>query len=461
LIAAETIDRRRKNIQLMGRRSPQPLLLIAAAAFALLLIGCSRVSKPQGWAPPELVGDSLYVSIERGKMAALDANTAPETGADCDDAADNDGDGAINEGCPKAGAKSESGSDCRNDKSDDTSDGVRDDDAVNDGCPATIVRWIFPPDSKEGDKLDLEGIYGAPVIGDDIVYFGAHDGTIYALDAAEGFAIWAFQTDDAIVNALALKDGTLFAGSTDGQLYAIDAASGDETGRFDTGSSVWASPLVVGDVIYVAAMDGRLYALNTDTLDPVEGFSFKADAGLLMDPTLANEDTLLAGGLDSKLFALDPSTGNEVWPQPFEGGNWFWGRPIVRDDTIFIADLDGNVQAIGLDDGRPRWSKPFKAEAAVRSKPLLAGDTLVIIDRHGNAYGLNPEDGTQKWGPTLLGKTVLSDPFLLVPEASPSPTGTETAATEVLILAQGGDLCRIDPADGSPVAALLCSEVPS
>jgi hypothetical protein len=31
---------------------------------------------------------------------------------------------------------------------------------------------------------------------------------------------------------------------------------------------------------------------------------------------------------------------------------------------------------------------------------------------------------------------------------------------EVLIVAQGGDLCRIDPADGSPARAVLCAEVP-
>jgi hypothetical protein len=31
---------------------------------------------------------------------------------------------------------------------------------------------------------------------------------------------------------------------------------------------------------------------------------------------------------------------------------------------------------------------------------------------------------------------------------------------ELLIVAQGGDLCRIDPADGSPVGAVPCAEVP-
>jgi len=392
-------------------------------------------------------------------MAALNADTSPEAGADCDDAEDSDADGAVNEGCPKVADKSESRSDCANDSSDDENDGVPDDDAVNDGCPATVVRWIFPPDTDQGDKLDLEGIYGAPVRDGDVVYFGAYDGYIYALDAADGAPIWAFETGDAIVNSLVVNEETLFAGSTDGRLYAIDAASGDEQDRFDTGSSIWASPLIVDDVIYVAAMDGELHALNKDTLDPVEGFFFKADAGLVMDPTPADDDTLLVGGMDSKLYALDPQTGDERWSEPFEGGNWFWGRPLVNDDTIYIADLDGNVHALDLSDGKSVWPQPFRASAAVRAAPLLAGAVLIVVDRQGNAYGLNPDDGTTLWAPTPTGKTVLSDPFLLQSTSSPSPAAGDEGSGEVLILAQGGDLCRIDPADGSPVGARLCAEV--
>lgn len=431
-------------------------MLFALCTLALLAAGCGGVSSPQGWAPPQRVGDTLYMSIERGKMAALSANTAAEEGDDCENAEDDDGDGGINEGCPRAGNRSESRSDCRNDTSDDTSDGVQDDDLVNDGCPATIVRWIFPPDTDEGDELDLEGIYGAPVIGDDMVYVGAYDGNVYALDADEGFAVWAFETNDPIVNTLALKDDTLFAASTDGRVYALNAATGDEMGRYETGSSIWASPLIVGDVIYVADMDGRLHALDTETLDPVDGFAFKTDAGLVMDPTLADEETLLVGGIDSKLFALDLATGEEKWT--FEGGNWFWGKPLIDDETIYVADLDGNVHAVGLEDGRPLWPEPFQTDAAARSKPLLAEDMLIVVDRDGNAYGLNPDDGTQLWGPTLLGKTVLSDPFLLEREASPSPD--DGVASQVIIVAQGGDVCRLDPADGSPTEARLCAEVP-
>jgi outer membrane protein assembly factor BamB len=349
------------------------------------------------------------------------------------------------------------------------------------------VKWVFPPNTDEGDKLELQGIYGSPVVAGDTVYFGAYDDNVYALNAEDGALRWTFQTDDPIVDSLVLRESTLYVGSTDGTLYAIDTTACTNSCpltaalTFDTGSSIWTAPLLAGDIIYVAAMNGRLYALNAETLEPVDGFSFEGKAGLLIDPTLANDDTLLTGGIDNKLYALDRATGTEKWS--FEGGNWFWGTPLVDGETVYAADLDGNVHALSVGDGSSMWSDAFRAQSPIRAAPLLAGETLIVVDRAGNAYGLDPKSGTQEWGPTLLGKVVLSDPSLVTsstpadtdssPSASPSdgtpvPTGeaspTRAAGvgteTEVLISAQGGDLCRIDPTNGSPLVEPPCVEVP-
>jgi len=48
-------------------------------AFALLAAACGRIASPQGWAGPTLSDDgkTIYATIERGKIAALDANDGP------------------------------------------------------------------------------------------------------------------------------------------------------------------------------------------------------------------------------------------------------------------------------------------------------------------------------------------------------------------------------------------------
>ena len=71
------------------------------------------------------------------------------------------------------------------------------------------------------------------------------------------------------------------------------------------------------------------------------------------------------------------------------------------------------------------------------------------------------DDGGQEWGPTDLGKTIFADPYLLEGggSASPSPAALGSES-QLVILAQGGDVCRLDPTDGSPAGARLCEEVP-
>ncbi len=307
------------------------------------------------------------------------------------------------------------------------------------------VKWVFPPNTDEGKRLKLEGIYGAPVFGNDAVYFGAHDGNVYALNAKTGAPLWRFETADPIVGALTVTDGgKLYVGSTDGILYTITVADCTSTcpagavETFDTGSSIWGAPLVIDTAVYVPAMNGRLYALNPDTLQPLEGFSFEAAAGLLTDPVEATDGVILVGGIDEKLYALDAATGDQVWDKPLPGSNWFWGSPLVDRDTIYVPGLDGRVYAVDA-AGKAAWDPQFKALSPVRASPLLAGDVLVVIDKNGGAYGVDPATGTLKWGgvnaPVLLNKDVLSDPLLL--------------DGEVLVVAQGGDLFRIDPETGA------------
>jgi outer membrane protein assembly factor BamB len=98
-------------------------MLRARKAFVLallatpLLAGCARISSPDGWASPEIVEDTIFISLENGEISALDAGDFAE-------------------------------------------------------------QWTFPASDeatcpgREGE-LDLDGIYGAPAVGDEVVYIGA------------------------------------------------------------------------------------------------------------------------------------------------------------------------------------------------------------------------------------------------------------------------------------------------
>jgi len=418
----------------------------------LAAAGCMGFSNPEGWAGPAcrhpdtgcissegVADDLLLASTAKGKLSALDLN--PESGPQCDNAADDDEDGWVNEGCPKAGDKAESGRQCANDTNDDTVENIPDDDKVNDGCPAW--RWTFPT-GEEDPKIDLVAIYGTPVVIGDTVYLGGYSGDVYALSLEDGGVLWSFEADEPIIAGLAASETAVYVASDDGRLYVLDPQTGRQVDVFDAGDSIWAAPLLADGVLYVASVNGKLYALDAETLKPKWDAPFEAEQGLISDPVLA-EGSVLVGGLDHALHAVDAETGEERWS--FEADSWFWGRPLVAEGTVYAPNLDGRLYALSLETGEERWSFEAEEPDPLRSAPVLAGGSLVIVDRGGNVYGLDPgeepEDERLRWSEALE-KKVLSNPLVVTEE------GDEGEDVEkVLISAQKGDhLFSVNPATG-------------
>jgi outer membrane protein assembly factor BamB len=358
----------------MTRTRPQ-LALALLAFIALAAAGCVGFNNPEGWAGPAVVDDVLLASTAKGELSALNSEDFSSV-------------------------------------------------------------WSFPTGDEE-PALELEAIYGTPVVAGGNVYFGAYDGNVYALSLETGKPLWKqpFPTDGPIVAGLAASESAVYAASEDGQVYALDPKTGEQAWDrpFDAGDSIWAAPLFVEGVLYVASVSGRLYALDAETGRPKWDKPFETGHGLVSDPALA-DGIVLAGGLDRTLHAVDAATGQERWSFPAD--NWFWGRPLVEDGVVYAPNLDGRVFALDLATGEEMWS--FEAEDALRSAPVLAGDVLVVADRDGNVYGLDPESGDPAWGPKALLETVLANPELL--------------GGQVLISAQGGELFRVDDAESGAVS---------
>ena len=403
--------------------------MLAAAA-------CVGFNNPEGWAGPTVAADDLLVvSTDKGELSALDL--VPESGPQCDNSTDDDEDGWVNEGCPRAGAKAERGRECDNSTSDDAVDDIPDDDEINDGCPAAVPLWTFPTGQEE-PEIDLEAIYTTPPVIGDTVYLGGFSGDVYALSLDDGSVLWSFDADGPIIAGLAAGETAIYVATDNGILYALDRQTGQpQVTPFDAGAGIWGTPLLVEGVIYVASVNGKLYALDAETLDTIWDAPFEAGRGLISDPVLA-DGTILVGGFDRTLHAVDAASGEKRWS--FKADNWFWGKPLVLDGTVYAPNLDGNLYALSLESGEPAWNAPFEAAEPLRSSPIIASGTLLIADRKGNVYGLDPDSGTLSWSaPAALEKTVLSNPI-----ADPPVLGEE-----VFISAQGGDLFRIDPAAGS------------
>lgn len=355
-----------------ARRPRRWPALAALALLGLWAAACAAAATPRGWAPPVVSQNNLYLSLEAGRLSAY-----------------------AREG-----------------------EGWR-------------FLWRFPG---QGDRdLRPQAIYGTPLVTAESVYFGGYDGSVYALDRAQGGLRWRFRTQGPIIAPLALDEarGTLYAASDDGRVYALAVSDGSlrPGWPFRSGGGIWGRPLLDRGTLYVASLDGKLYAL--DAADGQKLWELDVGAGLVSNPVLAG-DTLLVGAADRRLYAVDVSRRSLKWPTPPRGDNWFWAEPLVAGDTVFAPNLDGTVYALALADGALRWA--FPAQNPLRARPLLLAGVLVVVDREGLVYGLDPATGSEAWARQGLMRRVLADPVPLDSQA--------------LIASQDGNLFQLDAASG-------------
>jgi len=269
--------------------------------------------------------------------------------------------------------------------------------------------WEFPAG---------ESVQSSPAVADvsiadaeRTVYVGSADGTVHALDPADGSEQWTFQTGGAVRSSPAVDTtddgGTLYVGSDDGLVYAIDAVSGQQEWTFETGGAVESSPVVIdapgetesesARTVYVGSADRRVYAIEAVTGD--QRWNFESNGAVSVSPAAveATEDgatgTVYVGSEDSVVYALDAPTGEGEWQFPTDGS--IQAAPVAADDRVYVASRDGVLYAINRRSGTRAWT--FDAERALVASPAVSGTTVYLGGRDGTLYALSTADGSERW----------------------------------------------------------------
>ncbi len=318
--------------------------------LAVTLLGCTGVTKPEGWAGPSLAEQTLLVA-HKAKLYALDSTSFE-------------------------------------------------------------ARWIFPSSTGTGG-IRPRALYGTPAIENGVVYIPTYSNKLYAVELATGKLKWTnpFKAGDTLVGGVLASAGKVYFGSSDGSVYAVDGQSGTKDWSFKTDKEVWSTPVLSGSTLFVTSLDGSLYAL--DSASGRELWSFKTEAGVAATPVVSEADGLAyVGGFDSRLRAIDIETHRQRWA--VKATNWFWATPLLANGVVYAGALDGKVYALDADSGRAHWDRPFKTDSEIRAAPVMAGNVLVVVDRGGHVYALDPQDGTMAPAQELdLEADVLADPLVL------------------------------------------------
>src|SRR5918998_1544780 len=268
------------------------------------------------FASPVLAGGRIYISGDRGRVLAFDADDGSTVWTATTGASTRSTPAVSNGRVYVGGGDS----------------GVF--HALDAATGASV--WSFAT----GDRLT----YAAPTVVDGTVYFGTGWGTgnggwVYALDATTGTLRWKSFVGAQIYFAPAVGGGRVFAASYDTQrLVALDAATGAELWELTREDDSFAA--------MPAYSAGRLYVATNN---------FDTGAG--------------------SVLAVDAETGDLLWEA--EGHGDAAGNAPVAFAGLVIAGSSVNnwVVAYDRDTGERRWVSPIGA--AVSNSQLVADGILV------------------------------------------------------------------------------------
>ena len=326
---------------------------------------------------PTVIGQTVYVGSGDGRLYALDRNTGTQRWAF-------DAGNAI----PSSPAVGAGG----------VYVGTRDGQFVAVDATTGRERWRFktgplmpwPWGHESGDVYT-----SSPAFVDGVVYVGAGDGRVYAVDAASGKERWHAATTGRVRSSPAVDESRVYVGSADGRVYAFDRATGALRWKFDTEGvklesknfgydrrTVQSSPAVVDGTVFVGARDGWLYAIDAAT--GAERWRFDHKISWVNTSPAVVDGVVYAGSSDGQfVHAVDGASGKELW-RTTTGTTW--SSPAVAGDVLYVGDGQGRLHALDRKSGKLLWS--FRTGSTVHSSPTPAGDLVFVGSTDGAVYAL-------------------------------------------------------------------------
>jgi len=249
-------------------------------------------------------------------------------------------------------------------------------------------KWKHPAD---------KSIVSSPAVADveNLILFGSVDQFLYALDARVGQVHWTAPTGGPVQSSPRVAHGHVFFGSDDGNVYAVRLSTGRVQWKWPAGAPVRSKPLVTDEIIVVGMESGDVAALD---LSGQMLWRFRAKRGVTSSP-VAHEGIVYFGSLDWQVYALDITRGWKVWT--YRTNKPIISSPTVGEDKLFIGSVDGNLYALDLSSGKERWR--YETENQITSSPAYANGVVYFGGIDGKVYAVEAKSGHLRWSFTTGG----------------------------------------------------------
>ncbi len=241
--------------------------------------------------------------------------------------------------------------------------------------------WTF----KAGDAFE-----NAVAVNGGVVYAGAMDEHLYAIDLAGGTQKWKYK-GGPFKSSPALRDGYVYIGDLDGNVHCVDAAKGTKKWIFETSAEIGGVNFYRDDILFTSH-DEHLYCVSKDGK---LRWKFKTDGPIYGSPAVTDGKTFLVG-CDSQMHVIDVGNGKEI--RSVELGGQTGASAAVLGDVLYIGTMGNVVKAIDWKKGEVVWTfKPGRNAQAFFSSPAGTNKYVVIGSRDRRVHAIDRLKGTGVW----------------------------------------------------------------
>jgi outer membrane protein assembly factor BamB len=231
-----------------------------------------------------------------------------------------------------------------------------------------------------------------------IITANSIDGVV-AYDRELGHERWRIDIKDGVEGGAQIADDILYFGAGDGQLYAVHPDSGHILWTYPLKAEGLARPLVRAGTVYVLGGNNVVHCLNAKTGKLLWQYNRREASNLSVrggsQPALYNE-SLLLGFSDGSLVALNKTSGALLWETNLNRNKRFKdvdATPVIDGNTVYVSSYDGALYAVNAGDGRILWSVDEGGYEEIN----LNGNTLFYSSTTGKTMAVDKGSGKVLW----------------------------------------------------------------
>ncbi len=208
-----------------------------------------------------------------------------------------------------------------------------------------------------------------PVVDGATVYAASEDGTIVAVDTANGSVRWRQRLSLSITGGVGAGNGVVMVGTEDAEVVVLNQSDGEIRWRTTVSSEVLSAPQTNGNVVVAQTVDDKLVALDFESGEQRWIYESNLPALTLRGtsrPLFAGGGSVVAGFSNGTLVSVAAQDGVFRWEErvAIPEGRYDIDRVIDVDGDLLLdgsrilaSSYQGNLMAFDVATGRIVWGK--------------------------------------------------------------------------------------------------------